>query len=90
MSEAMKLRNERMTILVVLKSPGVFFESFIVPFINRISIVADELGDAVMARGADTSRRRTSLYESRFRISDIVFSLAAIALLVTVVAGRLV
>lgn len=89
-SEAMKLRNERMTILVVLKSPGVFFESFIVPFINRISIVADELGDAVMARGADTSRRRTSLYESRFRISDIVFSLAAIALLVTVVAGRLV
>lgn len=89
-SDAMKLRNERMTILTIFKSPGVFFESFIVPFVNRISIVADELGDAVMARGGDTSRRRTSLYESRFRLPDIIFSLAVIALLVTVVAGRLV
>lgn len=89
-SEAMRLRNEHLTALTILKSPGALFESFIVPFVNRISIVADELGDAVMARGGDTTRRRTSLYETRFGLPDAVLSLAVIALLVAVVAGRLV
>ena len=86
----MRLRNERLTALSILKSPGAFFESFIVPFVNRISIVADELGDAVMARGGDTTRRRTSLYEAKIGLPDIILSLAVLALLTVVVVGRLV
>lgn len=39
-SDAMRLRNERLTALSLLKSPGALFESFVVPFVNRISIVA--------------------------------------------------
>lgn len=27
-----------------------------VPYLHRVSIVADELGDAVMARGVETTR----------------------------------
>ena len=87
--DAMKLRDERFSIFYALRHPAALFESFIVPFIHRISIVADELGDAVMARGADTARRRTSLYEMRFKIPDLVVFLAVVALLAIVVAGRL-
>lgn len=89
-NDAMRLRNERLTALSILKSPGAFFESFVVPFVNRISIVADELGDAVMARGGDTTRRRTSLYEARVGLPDIILLLAVLVLLALVVVGRLV
>lgn len=88
-SDAMKLRNERLTVLSAIRHPEALFESFIVPFINRISIVADELGDAVMSRGGDTSRRRTSLYKAKLGLSDAVLVSAVVVLLAVALAGRL-
>lgn len=56
MREAMALRNERFSLARALRHPGEVFECFIVPFVHRISIVADELGDAHNVPGAPIPR----------------------------------
>lgn len=87
--EAMRLRGERFSPARAICHPGALFEGFIVPFIHRISIVADELGDAVMCRGADTSRRRTSYHELSIGLPEILVMAAIAALLVFTVLGKL-
>ncbi len=87
--EAMSLRSKRLSLPSALRHPGLVFESFIVPFVHRISIVADELGDALTCRGADTVRRRTSYYDMGIGAPEVIV-LAALAVLVgIVVMGRL-
>ncbi len=87
--EAMALHNERFSLLRVLGHPGEVFECFIVPFVHRISIVADELGDAITCRGADTSRRRTSYYCMRLGMWDVIVLLVLALLLAFTIMGRM-
>lgn len=87
--EAMALRNERFSLARALRHPGEVFECFIVPFVHRISIVADELGDAITCRGADTSRKRTSYYDMRLGIADYIVVLILAILLAWTIAGRI-
>ena len=87
--EAMALRNERFSLARAIRHPGELFECFIVPFVHRISIVADELGDAITCRGADTSRRRTSYYDMRLGMQDAIVLLVLALLLAFTVAGRM-
>ena len=53
-----------------------------------MSIVADELGDAVMARGVETTRRRGSYHELRIGALDVVVLAAALVLVAAAVAGK--
>lgn len=87
--EAMALRNERFSLARTIRHPGELFECFIVPFVHRISIVADELGDAITCRGADTSRRRTSYYDMRLGMQDVIVLLVLALLLAFTIAGRM-
>lgn len=87
--EAMALRNERFSLARTFQHPGELFECFIVPFIHRISIVADELGDAITCRGADTSRRRTSYYDMRLGVADYIVLLGLAILLALTIASRI-
>lgn len=87
--EAMALRNERFSLARALRHPGELFECFIVPFVHRVSIVADELGDAITCRGADTSRRRTSYYAMRLGAADCIVLLVLAMLLALTIAGRM-
>lgn len=59
-----------------------------VPYLHRVSIVADELGDAVMARGVETTRRRGSYHELRIGALDVVVLAAALVLVAAAVAGK--
>lgn len=57
-----------------------------VPLIARVGTIADELGNAVISRGADTERRRSSYWELRVGVRDAVLLLALIALLAAEIA----
>ena len=86
--EAMLTRGIRLTPRTVLTRPAALLENFMVPYLHRISIVADELGDAVMARGVETTRARTCYYPMALAPLDLVVLAAAVLLLGTAVVGR--
>lgn len=86
--EAMLTRGIRLNPRTIIGHPALLVESFMVPFIHRISIVADELGDAVMVRAIEASNRRTCYYPLALRPVDVLVLLVAVALLVTVVVSR--
>ena len=86
--EAMLTRGLRLTPAAILRHPAGLLENFMVPYLHRVSIVADELGDAVMARGVETTRRRGSYHELRIGALDVVVLVAAVALVAAAVAGK--
>ena len=86
--EAMTVSGHRITFSNVVKRPSMMFEGFIVPFIHRVSIVADELGDAITCRGVDTRRRRTCYIEQKFGFIDAAVILIVALLLAFVIVGR--
>ena len=86
--EAMLTRGIRLTPAAIVANPAGLLENFMVPYIHRISLVADELGDAVMARGVETSRPRTSYHELRVTPLDGVVVAVAVLLAVAAVAGK--
>ena len=86
--EAMLTRGIRLTPTAIVANPAGLLENFMVPYIHRISLVADELGDAVMARGVETSRPRTSYHELRATPLDGVVVAVAVLLVVAAVAGK--
>lgn len=88
MREAMLTRGLRLTPAAILRHPAGLLENFMVPYLHRVSIVADELGDAVMARGVETTRRRGSYHELRIGALDVVVLVAAVALVAAAVAGK--
>lgn len=88
--EAMLTRGLRLTPTAILRHPAGLLENFMVPYLHRVSIVADELGDAVMARGVETTRRRGSYHELRLGALDVVVLVAAVALVVAAVAGKVI
>lgn len=86
--EAMLTRGVRLTPKMIVTRPATLVEGFMVPYIHRISIVADELGDAVMVRAIEAPGGRTCYHEMRLRAIDVVVLGVAIALLAVAVAGR--
>ncbi|WP_451917998.1 energy-coupling factor transporter transmembrane component T [Adlercreutzia rubneri] len=86
--EAMLTRGIRLTPAAIVANPAGLLENFMVPYIHRISLVADELGDAVMARGVETSRPRTSYHELRVTPLDGVVVAVAVLLAAAAVAGK--
>ena len=86
--EAMLTRGIRLTPAAIVTNPAGLLENFMVPYIHRISLVADELGDAVMARGVETSRPRTSYHGLRVTPLDGVVVAVAVLLAGAAVAGK--
>lgn len=76
--EAMRVRGMALTPVYVLRHPVRVMENMLVPVMSRLSIVADELSNAALVRGMDSSCVRTSYYDLRLRPADVLF-LAAFA-----------
>ena len=86
--EAMITRGIRLTPAAIVRHPALLLENFMVPYLHRISLVADELGDAVMARGVETTRKRTCYYPMRLSALDGVTLALAAVLAVGAVVGK--
>lgn len=71
--EALRVRGMALTPRTVVAHPVRVMENLLVPVMGRLSIVADELANAAVVRGMDSSRPRTSYYDLRLRAVDIVF-----------------
>ena len=72
---------------VVICHPVQVMERVLVPVMNRLSIVADELSNAAVVRGMDSDKTRSSYYDLKLHATDWVFlaafaAVAAILLLV--------
>lgn len=71
--EAMRVRGVALTPASVARHPLRCLERVMVPLMSRLSIVADELGNAAMVRGVDAPERRTSYYALSMRVADVAF-----------------
>lgn len=72
-AEAMRVRGMAITPKSVITQPVRVMENLLVPVMSRLSIVADELSNAAIVRGMDSSRPRTSYYDLRLRAADVTF-----------------
>lgn len=79
--DAMCTRGLDVTPASVLRHPLLTIERLLVPMMGRLGIIGDELGNAVVARGADTDSVRTSYYRLAFTVADAVLLLAILAVL---------
>ncbi|WP_283170040.1 energy-coupling factor transporter transmembrane component T family protein [Curtanaerobium respiraculi] len=86
--EAMKIRGLISSPLDALLHPARIVERIMVPVIGRVGIIADELGNAVVARGADTDRRRSSYYALRIGVPDAALIAAEVTLVAAEVAVK--
>ncbi|MBE6468723.1 MAG: energy-coupling factor transporter transmembrane protein EcfT [Coriobacteriaceae bacterium] len=71
--EALRVRGMALTPRTVVAHPVRVMENLLVPVMSRLSIVADELANAAVVRGMDSSRPRTSYYDLRLSAVDVVF-----------------
>lgn len=71
--EALRVRGMAITLKSIVTQPVRVMENLLVPVMSRLSIVADELSNAAVVRGMDSSRPRTSYYDLRLRAADVVF-----------------
>ena len=71
--EALRVRGMAITPKSIVTQPVRVMENLLVPVMSRLSIVADELSNAAVVRGMDSSRLRTSYYDLRLRAADVVF-----------------
>lgn len=85
--DAMKIRGIRITPKNLLRHPLRLCEYILVPMILRLSTIADELSAAAVSRGIDAKIKRTSYYDVKFHVIDIVFILLFGALMVFTLAG---
>ena len=72
-AEALRVRGMAITPKTIVTQPVRVMENLLVPVMSRLSIVADELSNAAVVRGMDSSRPRTSYYDLRLRAADVVF-----------------
>lgn len=79
-AEAMRIRGILGTPASVLGHPVRSVERFMVPLIGRVGTIADELGNAVVARGGETSERRSSLFLLQWRGADALLCVALLLL----------
>lgn len=90
--EAMRVRGVALTPASIARHPLHCLERVMVPLMSRLSIVADELGNAAMVRGIDSPERRTSYYELSVRLADVAFLawFSLVALLVALLKAGVV
>ena len=69
-SEAMKTRGIGLSVFSVARHPIQTMERLLVPVIARLGTVADELGNAVVVRGMETDRVRSSYYSLKLGAFD--------------------
>lgn len=81
-NQALRLRGLALTWRNVLRRPMQMLEYMLVPFLLQCSVIVDEMSAAVMARGFDRDRPRTSYYEVRMKALDWCLVGIAAALLV--------
>jgi len=81
-TQAMKLRGMALSVKNVARRPLFMLENMLVPFLMQCSLVVDEMSAAVMARGFDKDRPRTSYLAVRMRGID--WLIVAASLLITV------
>ena len=86
--EAMKIRGLASSPLAVATHPARTVERLMVPVIGRVGIIADELGNAVVARGADTSRERSSYYDLHVQVADVLLLMVEYALFAAMALAR--
>lgn len=72
-ADALRVRGMAITPKSIVTRPVRVMENLLVPVMSRLSIVADELSNAALVRGMDSTRTRTSYYDLRLRAADIVF-----------------
>ena len=77
--EALRVRGMAITPKSIVTQPVRVMENLLVPVMSRLSIVADELSNAAVVRGMDSSRLRTSYYDLRLRAADVVFLVLFVA-----------
>lgn len=87
--EALRIRGMAITIKTVISHPVQVMEWILVPVMNRLSIVADELSNAAVVRGMDSDKTRSSFYDLSLHAADWIFLisfmfLAALLLLVKI------
>lgn len=85
-SDAMRTRGISFSPVAVLRHPMRTLEQLMVPVVGRTGSIADELGDSVVVRGAQTNRRRTSYYLMRLTSADLMI----MGIAVVIVVGSLV
>ena len=78
--EAMKTRGISLSLTTIVLHPLQTIERFMVPVMGRLGTVADELGNAVVVRGVETTRRRTSYYQLSLSAVDAAVLIASCAL----------
>lgn len=76
--DAMRTRGISLSPLSVVRHPIKTIERFMVPVVGRVGIVADELGNAVVVRGVETQRKRTSYYRLKITAVDAAVVLVAV------------
>ncbi len=81
-SQAMKLRGLAVSWGNFLRKPMVMLEMVLVPFLLQCSTVVDEMSAAVMARGFDKDRPRSSYRKVKMRAADWIFLTVSIAITV--------
>lgn len=87
-SEAMKTRGIGLSVASVVGHPIRTVERLLVPVIARLGTVADELGNAVVVRGVETDRKRSSYYSLKLGAFDGVVAGLAIVFFACAVAFK--
>lgn len=86
--DAMRTRGLSLTPASVVRHPLLTVERLLVPLMGRLGIIGDELGNAVVARGADTDGVRTSYYRLALAPADAVLLVGALAVLLISLAAK--
>jgi energy-coupling factor transport system permease protein len=84
--DAMRLRGVAFSLSNILRHPFTVFEYALLPMMLRCANIAEELSAAAVARGIETNRPRTSIWELRFSWLDFfITSLFAALALFTII-----
>lgn len=84
---AMKIRGIYFNLKNIMLHPMCLCEYIMVPMILRLSIVSDELAAAAVSRGIDSENQRTSLYDVKYHLVDLVFIILFAALTIFTFMG---
>ncbi|MFT8888820.1 MAG: energy-coupling factor transporter transmembrane component T [Ethanoligenens sp.] len=81
--DAMTVRGLRVNVGNILLHPALMTEYILVPMIQRLSVISDELSAAAITRGIESDRSRTSYYTLQIGFADVLFPglFAALAVL---------
>ena len=69
----LSMKNRNLTgIRQILKSPARTCEYVLIPLLIRILMIADQLSVSAIARGGESPEKRSSYYDSKIEITDIL------------------